>query len=76
MEISRRDFLKAGTYTTLAGATGRSQTNDYQVGAYYFPNFHVDPRNELLHGTGWTEWEILKRGEAKFAGHPQPKRPL
>ena len=28
--------------------------------AYYFPNWHVDPRNEEWHGKGWTEWEVLK----------------
>ena len=28
-----------------------------------------------MHGKGWTEWEILKRGEPKFPGHEQPKRP-
>jgi hypothetical protein len=47
----------------------------YSIGAYYFPNFHVDPRNERVHGKDWTEWEILKRGEPKFTGHEQPKRP-
>jgi hypothetical protein len=29
-----------------------------------------------MHGKGWTEWEILKRAEPKFAGHHQPKKPL
>lgn len=47
----------------------------YQIGAYYFPNYHVDPRNEAVHGKGWTEWEILRRGESKFDGHHQPKKP-
>jgi hypothetical protein len=49
--------------------------SDWLVGAYYFPNFHVDPRMELLHGKGWTEWEALKRAEPKFPGHQQPKVP-
>ena len=48
----------------------------YQVGAYYFPNYHVDPRNEAVHGKGWTEWELVKRAEPRFAGHTQPKIPL
>ena len=29
--------------------------------AYYFPNWHVDPRNEQWHGKGWTE-----------GGYPEP----
>lgn len=28
---------------------------DYQSGVYYFPNCHVDPRNEAVHGPGWNE---------------------
>lgn len=28
---------------------------DYQVGVYYFGNYHADPRNEAVHGPGWTE---------------------
>ena len=75
VEINRRDFVKAGAYAAMAGATARAEEREYKIGAYYFPNWHVDPRNEQVHGQGWTEWEILKRGEPKFPGHAQPKRP-
>ncbi|MCE9590850.1 MAG: glycoside hydrolase family 99-like domain-containing protein [Planctomycetes bacterium] len=47
----------------------------YTVAAYYFPNYHVDPRNEKVHGTGWTEWELVKRAEPRFPGHRQPRVP-
>lgn len=79
MDISRRDFIKTGACAAVAarGASVQGLTTEhYQIGAYYFPDFHVDPRNEAVHGKGWTEWEILRRGEPKFAGHHQPKRPL
>ena len=46
------------------------------VAVYYFPNYHVDARNELLHGPGWTEWDLVKRAEPRFEGHDQPKIPL
>ncbi|MFA6930377.1 MAG: glycoside hydrolase family 99-like domain-containing protein [Lentisphaeria bacterium] len=46
------------------------------VCAYYFPNWHVDPRNEKLHGKGWTEWRVLQCARPRFTGHPQPKIPL
>jgi len=53
-----------------------SQSRDYQIAVYYFPNFHVDPRNELVHGRGWTEWELVKAARPRFPGHRQPKVPL
>lgn len=49
---------------------------DYQIAAYYFPNYHPDQRNERLYGPDWTEWDLVKRAEARFDGHTQPKVPL
>ncbi|MBN2307335.1 MAG: glycoside hydrolase family 99-like domain-containing protein [Candidatus Hydrogenedentes bacterium] len=49
--------------------------DDYTVACYYFPNYHVDPRNEAQHGPGWTEWELVKRAEPCFEGHRQPRVP-
>lgn len=46
------------------------------IGAYYFPNYHLDPRNEAWHGQGWTEWELVKRAEPRWDGHWQPRMPL
>ncbi len=81
---SRRDFLRAASLTAASltpfvrpqlvdAETARAK---YQIGAYYFPGFHPDPRVSADHGPGWTEWELLKRAEPKFPGHQQPKRPL
>lgn len=50
--------------------------NKYEIAAYYFPDYHADRRNEKWHGTGWTEWELVKRAEPRFEGHNQPKVPL
>jgi len=50
--------------------------DDYTVACYYFPNYHVDPRNEAVHGPGWSEWELVKRAEPRFPGHRQPRVPL
>lgn len=48
----------------------------HQVGCYYFPNYHVDARNELSHGPGWSEWELVKHATPRFPGHHQPNVPL
>lgn len=47
-----------------------------EVAVYYFPNYHVDTRNEEWHGKGWTEWELVKAAAPRFSGHEQPKVPL
>ena len=46
------------------------------IASYYFPNWHVDPRNEKLHGTGWTEWNVTRCALPRFPGHVQPKTPI
>ncbi|MHB0857988.1 MAG: glycosyltransferase WbsX family protein [Anaerolineae bacterium] len=47
-----------------------------QVAAYYFPQYHPDPRNDAWHGQGWSEWELVRRAEPRFPGHQQPRVPL
>jgi hypothetical protein len=53
-----------------------SASSDYTIACYYFPNYHVDPKNEAVHGPGWSEWELVKRAEPRFLGHRQPRVPL
>lgn len=48
----------------------------YEIAAYYFPNYHHDKINEQWHGSGWTEWELVKAATPRFEGHQQPKVPL
>jgi hypothetical protein len=66
--IGRRDLL-LGSLSQLA------PRRRYQIGAYYFPNYHVDPMNEAAHGPGWTEWNVVKKAGPRFPGHAQPKVP-
>ena len=49
---------------------------DAKVYAYYFPNWHQDKRNDVWHGKGWTEWEVVKCARPRFEGHKQPNVPL
>lgn len=48
----------------------------YEIAAYYFPNYHEDPRNREWHGSGWNEWELVRNAKPRFTGHMQPKVPL
>lgn len=49
---------------------------DLKLYSYYFPNWHKDARNDVWHGKGWTEWEVLKCARPRFPGHRQPLVPL
>jgi len=59
-----------------AGNPVSKQMSPYQIAVYYWPNYHVDSRNEAKLGKGWTEWELVKRSKPKFPGHNQPHVPL
>ncbi len=54
----------------------KNSRGDYTVVCFYFPNYHVDARNEKVHGNNWTEWELVKKATPRFEGHQQPKVPL
>jgi hypothetical protein len=64
--------------TTVAQTknTTKSASNNYEVAVYYFPNYHVDKRNEAHFTKGWSEWKLVKEAKARFEGHQQPKVPL
>jgi len=49
--------------------------NKLEVLAYYFPQYHRDPRNDTLHSPGWTEWDLLRDAKPRYPGHAQPKVP-
>jgi hypothetical protein len=57
-------------------AAPRRPGADPDLMVYYFPQWHPDDLNSRMWGEGWTEWDVLRRGAARFPGHVQPKRPL
>ncbi len=67
--------LRAADQPAWKPADDLPQSPGYTVACFYFPNYHVDKRNEQAHGPGWTEWELVKRAEPRFPGHRQPRVP-
>jgi hypothetical protein len=61
------------TATALCGQAVHAAP--YEVAAYYFPNYHADPRNEARYGGGWNEWTLMRAAAPRFPGHEQPKVP-
>lgn len=81
--MDRREFIAAAGVLALNenlalpnALVQPKAPEEYITAAYYFGNFHIDPRNEKAHGLGWTEWNLVRSAMPRFPGHLQPKIPL
>jgi len=67
----------AALLTALCLSAQGKTNKDYLVAAYIWPSCHDDSlAHEYLWSEGIGEWEVIKKGDPRFEGHYQPKKPL
>jgi hypothetical protein len=79
VSICLLQFSCTKTEKSLKGkkANLQEENQEYNVAAYIWPSCHHDERfGEMLWPEKTGEWEIIKKGTARFEGHYQPKVPL
>src|SRR3954467_3790181 len=60
--------------SNFAPAQSTAQSK-YTLAAYYWPDYHREPRMEAFLGQGWTEYQMIAASKPKYEGHYQPRVP-
>lgn len=73
----KKNLILGAVLLLAAVACTFTKTPEYHVCAYVWPSCHDDSlAHHWLWADGEGEWEVIRKGNPRFEGHYQPKRPL